>query len=102
MRNVNNTDANLNPQFENSNRDRRVHSRLFVRRHDWEPDEERLAHGFPYLEILKGESKDSILPGNTENGARTAIVFSSSIENAHFKEFWILILQKTNTENGEI
>ena len=54
MRNVNNTDANLNPQFENSNRDRRVHSRLFVRRHDWEPDEERFAHGFPYLEILKG------------------------------------------------
>ena len=54
MRNVNNTDATLDPQFENGNRDRRTHSRLVVRRNDWEPDEERFTHGLPHLEILKG------------------------------------------------
>ena len=54
MRNVNSTDATLNPQFENSNRDRGIHSCLVVRHHDWEPDEGRFAPGLPYLEILKG------------------------------------------------
>ena len=39
--------------------DRRIHSRL-VRRHVWEPDKKRVAHGLPYLEILKGWLKDSI------------------------------------------
>ena len=43
----------FNPQFKNSNRDRRIHSRL-VRRHVREPDKERVANGLPYLEILKG------------------------------------------------
>ena len=42
-----------------SNRERKNHSRL-VRRHVWEPDKERVAHGLPYLEILKGWLKDSI------------------------------------------
>ena len=97
MRNVNNTDATLNPQFENSNRDRRINRPLVVCCHDREPDEEHFAHGLPYLEILKGWSKDSIFPADTENGAWTAIVFSSSIENVHFKEFWILILQYNNS-----
>ena len=49
------TTCTPNPQFENSNRDRRIHSRL-VRRHVWEPDKD----GLPYLEILKGWLKDSI------------------------------------------
>ena len=57
--NVNNMHATLNPQFENSNRDKRIHSRL-VRRHVWDPDKERVAHALLYLEILKGWLKDSI------------------------------------------
>ena len=55
MCNVNNWHATLNPQFENSNRDSRIHSRL-VRCHVWDPDKD----GLPYLEIVKGWLKDSI------------------------------------------
>ena len=54
MRNVNNM-----PQFENSNRDARIHSHL-LRRHVWEPDKECFAHGLPCLDILKGWLKDNI------------------------------------------
>ena len=52
--------ANLNPEYENSNRDRRIHSCL-VCCHVREPDKERVAHGLPnYLEILKGRLENSI------------------------------------------
>ena len=49
------TCSSLNPQFENSNRDRRIHSRV-VRHHVWDSDKD----GLPYLEIVKGWLKDSI------------------------------------------
>ena len=49
-------------QFENSSRDKRIHSRL-VRRHFWEPDKEHVAQSLPHLEILKGWLKDSIFTG---------------------------------------
>ena len=54
------------------------------------------APGLPYLEIIKWLSKDSIFPGNAKwhtNCNRLC----SSIKNADFKEFWILILQHNNS-----
>ena len=51
--------AALNTWFENSNRDRSIHCRLCVCCLVWEPDKECVAHGLPYLEILK-----AFLPGN--------------------------------------
>ena len=63
-----------------------------VRCHVWEPHKD----GLPYLEILKGWLKDSILLGNTKwrtNCYRLCL----SIKNSHFKEFWILILQYNNS-----
>ena len=67
-----------------------------VRRHVREPDKERVAHGLPYLEILKGRLKDSIFYQATQNGARTATIFAHR-SNMHIKEFWILISECNNS-----
>ena len=55
-----------------------MHSRLVVRRHVWEPDKEQ--HGLPYLEILKGWLKDSILAHELQSYLLVS-------QNAHSKEF---------------
>ena len=73
----------------NSNRDRRIHSRLFIYRYVWEPDKECAAHGLPYLEILKGWLKDSIFTRQHNQ--------KWSIKNSHFKKFQILIWQYNNS-----
>ena len=64
--------------------------------HVWEPDEARIAHGLPYLDILKGWLKESIFTGDTK-WRSNCYRLCSSINNAHFKEFWILILQYNNS-----
>ena len=81
--------------MENSNRDRRIHSHL-VRRHVWEPDKEGVAHGLPYLEILKGWLKDSIFTRQHKTQTN-CYRLSLSIKNTHFTQFWILILQYNNS-----
>ena len=53
-----------------------------------------VAHGLPYLEILKGWLKDSIF---TRKHKMAHELPSSLIKNARFKEFWILILQCNNS-----
>ena len=57
----------LNPQFENSNKDRRIYSHSVLRLHVWEPVRQRVGHT---RFSLSGNSQA------TWNGAQTAIVFA--------------------------
>ena len=88
--------ATLNPQFENIDRNMRIHSRLpFVAVY------ENLTKSVSHVVCLickfsRGGWRTALLPGHTK-WRTNCNRLCSTIKTAHFKEFWILILQYNNS-----
>ena len=69
-----------------SRRCRWIQNHLVIRRHVWECDNESVAHGLPYLEILKGWKKGNIFTKQHKMAHKLQMSLLAA-------EFWILMSQ---------